>query len=350
MPGIAVFDWNRSEIAPRVRISIETPARAMERAEGILAERTHEANDCNIVPSSSAAWLTSENWGYPASIGNEILARIQLTSHLHHEQMNSAKPIRGVVAIAITAGLLAACAHAPEHREMAPEHRQIAAFGAPTIASFSAQKPGATPSGPWAPWQISVFKRSTQYDLVDYAGRTVVEARADTAASGLVHPIHFDPKHYPVLSWRWKTTALIDRANNKRAATEDSPVRILVAFDGDVSKLKPFDQHVHRKFKVMTKTDLPFATLMYIWENRAPTGTVIDNPHTTRIKMIVADSGPEQVGHWCERSVNIYDDYRRAFGEDPPPVIWIGVMTDTDNTGETVRAFYGDIRVSAPVP
>ncbi|MFM9883904.1 MAG: DUF3047 domain-containing protein [Burkholderiales bacterium] len=285
--------------------------------------------------------------------------------------MDRAKPIRRLVTIAAFAALLAACAHAPEHRNVAPEHRNVGpehremaplnnemrraqsefvASGGPPIASFSAQKPGATLSGPWAPWQISVFKRSTKYNLVDYAGRTVVEASADTAASGLVHPIHFDPKHYPVLSWRWKTTGLIDRANNKRAATEDSPVRILVAFEGDVSKLKPFDQLVHRNFKGMTKADLPFATLMYIWENRAPTGTVIDNPHTSRIKMIVADSGPDQVGHWCERSVNLYEDYRRAFGEDPPPVIWIGVMTDTDNTGETVRAYYGDIRVSPPVP
>ncbi|MFN0305246.1 MAG: DUF3047 domain-containing protein [Burkholderiales bacterium] len=280
-----------------------------------------------------------------------------MTSRLRHDPMNRVKPRWPCVTMVIGAvAVLAACANAPEHRNVAPEHRdmapvhrEVAASGAPSIASFSTQKPGATLSGPWVPWQISVFKRSTQYDLVDYSGRTVIEARADTAASGLVHPLHFDPKQYPVLSWRWKTTALIDRANNKRAATEDSPVRILVAFDGDMSKLKPFDQHVHRNFKAMTKANLPFATLMYIWENRAPTGTVIDNPHTTRIKMIVADSGPEQVGHWCERSVNLYEDYRRAFGEEPPPVIWIGVMTDTDNTGETVRAYYGDIRVSAAV-
>lgn len=40
---------------------------------------------------------------------------------------------------------------------------------------------------------------------------------------------------------------------------------------------------------------------------------------------------------------NIVDDYRRAFGEDPPHVGAIAIMTDTDNTGETATAWYGDI-------
>ncbi len=220
-------------------------------------------------------------------------------------------------------------------------------YGPPQIAPFSAQQAGANLPGAWRPWVVSGFKRRTQYDLVDHAGRTVVAAQADTAASGLMHPVRFDPKEFPILSWRWKTNALIDGANNQRAATEDSPLRIVVAFEGDVSKLKPMDQLAFRKFKMFAKADLPYATLMYIWENRAPTGMVINNSHTSRIKMIVADSGTSQLGDWCERGVNLYEDFRNAFGEDPPPVIWIGVMTDTDNTGERIKAYYGDIQVRA---
>ncbi len=245
-----------------------------------------------------------------------------------------------VLTIAAVVSMLAACA-------VAPERTELSRTSAPVIVQFSDQRPGSALPGGWTPWIISGFKRRTEYDLVDYAGSTVVAAQADTGASGLMHPIRFDPKEFPVLSWRWKTNALIERANNQRAATEDSPLRILVAFDGDVSKLKPMDQLAFRKFKLFTQTDLPYATLMYIWENRAPTGMVIDNTHTSRIKMIVADSGTGHVGTWCERSVNLYEDFRNAFGEEPPPVIWIGVMTDTDNTGATIRAYYGDIRVSA---
>jgi hypothetical protein len=40
---------------------------------------------------------------------------------------------------------------------------------------------------------------------------------------------------------------------------------------------------------------------------------------------------------------NIYRDYVSYFGEDPPDVIAIAIMTDTDNTGEEAVAYYGDI-------
>jgi hypothetical protein len=36
-------------------------------------------------------------------------------------------------------------------------------------------------------------------------------------------------------------------------------------------------------------------------------------------------------------------DYRAAFGEDPPPINGVAIMTDTDNTGESATAYYGDI-------
>ncbi|MCC7115602.1 MAG: DUF3047 domain-containing protein, partial [Burkholderiales bacterium] len=36
-------------------------------------------------------------------------------------------------------------------------------------------------------------------------------------------------------------------------------------------------------------------------------------------------------------------DWRAAFGGEAPPIAGIAIMTDTDNTGETARSWYGDI-------
>ena len=44
-------------------------------------------------------------------------------------------------------------------------------------------------------------------------------------------------------------------------------------------------------------------------------------------------------------SIDLYADFKRAFGEEPGPITGIGIMTDTDNTGEKARAWYGDIRL-----
>ena len=89
---------------------------------------------------------------------------------------------------------------------------------------------------------------------------------------------------------------------------------------------------------------------MYIWANHAPVGTVVANPHTRRVQMIVASSGATAVGTWqIAHARRPRDDFRRAFGEEPGALLAVGVLTDTDNTGGHVDAWYGDIRF-APKP
>jgi Protein of unknown function (DUF3047) len=241
---------------------------------------------------------------------------------------------RGAI-VALAAAALVGCALDPARP---PEEIQL-----PAVGSFSAAKPGdVLPSG-WRVWHLSNLKRPTEYRLVDHDGRTVIFARARSSASGLIFPVSIDPKEYPLLHWRWNVPALIRRADNTRRATEDSPARIVIAFDGDRSKLPLEERLFADQFRLFTQQEFPYALLMYIWENRAPVGSVIDNLHTSRIKMIVADSGDENLGTWREQTRNVYEDYRRAFGEEPPRIRSVGIMTDTDNTGEEAEAYYGDV-------
>ncbi len=62
--------------------------------------------------------------------------------------------------------------------------------------------------------------------------------------------------------------------------------------------------------------------------------------------MIALQSGDQRAGSWLEERVNVYEDYRRLFGEEPPPVGAIAIMTDTDQTGERAVAWYDDLRIS----
>jgi hypothetical protein len=234
--------------------------------------------------------------------------------------------------------LLAGCSAVPVADNPAPE-----VVALPYVRHFSANAPGDHVPDGWRPWTLSRFKRPTQYQLVDYNGRTVVKASAKASASGLVHPLMVDLRRYPMLTWQWKVTELIGKADNTRKQTEDSPVRVVVSFAGDLDKLSLDDRMFYDNIRLMTGQQLPYATLMYIWENRAARNSVIPNLHTTRIKMVVAESGREKVGVWQRVSRNVYDDYRRAFGEEPGAVTAVAIMTDTDNTGENVHAYYGDI-------
>jgi DUF3047 family protein len=214
------------------------------------------------------------------------------------------------------------------------------------VAAFSSAKASAPIPPPWQVVKITERKNPTKYDLVEDAGTVVLHAVADNAATGLGYPAGIELKSAPILSWRWKVANLIASADNAEASKEDSPVRIVLDFEGDKSKLSLVDRAAMAVAEQISGRELPYATLMYIWSNKVPVGTVIPNPRTKRVQMIVASSGSAGVGTWQTLSRDVFADFRRAFGEDPGKVRAVGVLTDTDNTGEHAEAWYGDIRLS----
>jgi len=219
---------------------------------------------------------------------------------------------------------------------------------APLPMPFSAGKPGDAIPLPWERVKLSDRKKPTAYSLVEDGGVVVLHARAVGAASGLAQFTVFDIRNAPILEWRWRVSSLIEGADNHAAATEDSPVRLLLAFDGDKSKLPLVDRTVFFLSEKLSGRQLPYALLEYIWVNRGAVGDVILHPYTKRVRMIAAASGPGGVGRWHTLRRNVVDDFRRAFGEEPGRLTGVGVLTDTDNTGGSVEAWYGDIRLLSP--
>lgn len=195
----------------------------------------------------------------------------------------------------------------------------------------------------WEAFKISDKKKPTRYRLVEEGGRTVLHAVADASASGLTRIAPFILLDRPVASWSWKVSRLVASADNSKARYEDSAVRLVLAFDGDTGKLPRLDQAALYVSRKVFGREMPYATLMYIWSSKAQVGTVIENPHTRRVQMVVASSGPAGVGAWQKLQRDVAADYRRAFKEEPGRMLYYGVMSDTDNTGESVEAWYGEI-------
>jgi hypothetical protein len=213
-----------------------------------------------------------------------------------------------------------------------------------TLSVFSSNPAGGLPEG-WEPMILLRNKKKTHYELVNKDDTTVLHARAESASSGLMHKVDINAQQQPWLHWRWKITSLVNAADNTQRATEDSPVRVILGFDGDKDSMPFTDQILFETARVMTGYEFPYATLMYIWENNKPTGTVIGSTYTSRIKMMVAESGSDGIGEWRTFARNIVEDFEKAFGEKPGRLIGVGVLTDTDNTGESAEAWYGDIQL-----
>ena len=214
-----------------------------------------------------------------------------------------------------------------------------------TVAAFSSMTPGATVDG-FETLSLGDADE-TAYALVDDAGSTVVKAEASNSASGLIRRITIDPADTPVLSWRWKVDNVLEKGNVRRKSGDDYPARIYVTFDFDPSDLGFGDRIKYRALKLLGYDDIPVRAINYIWANNADETDIVPNPYTDWVQMIPVQSGADGLGTWKDQSRNVLDDYRRAFGEEPPPINGIAIMTDADNTGESATAYYGDITMSA---
>ncbi len=213
--------------------------------------------------------------------------------------------------------------------------------------AFSANSTDMSVPRGWETWLFGPTKPATQYTTIQdpLAQRVVVHAHAVRSASALLLPL--DPKAPQPLrvSWSWRALGLIEGADVSEAAREDSPVRLLLGFDGDHSRLSFHDQMFAERVKLVSGQEMPYAILMYVWANHQAVETIVPNPHTGRIRMLVIESGAAHIGSWQSYSRDIAADFRRAYGEDPGPLVMVGIMTDTDNTGTIVDSDYGDIEL-----
>lgn len=211
------------------------------------------------------------------------------------------------------------------------------------VGKFSSAQVGhAHPEG-WKPLTFKKVPKHTVYEVVKAGEDTVVKATSDAAASGLTKEVSIDPKDYPILRWRWKIDNLLKRSDVNRKDGDDYPARLYITFAYDPEKVG-FGRKLKFKAGQAIFGDIPIAALNYIWETKTPVGTILENAYTDFAMMVVVESGAQKVGTWVDEERNIYDDYRKAFGEEPPMINGVAIMTDTDNTKEQATAYYGDIR------
>jgi hypothetical protein len=214
---------------------------------------------------------------------------------------------------------------------------------APSVTRFSSSPvTDATPQD-WQPWIISRFNKRTQYRVIEKDGRHVLEARADKSASGILQELSLDPLQTPILRWQWKVTQTLPGADLTKGGRDDSPVRVIVSFDGDFEKLDVEDRAMANMVKIFSGRAMPYATLMYVWDNNLPADVMLDNAHSSRAKMVVVESGAARVGQWLTFTRDITADFQRAFGEKPGRIISVGVMSDSNTTEQNIVSYYGDI-------
>ena len=179
-------------------------------------------------------------------------------------------------------------------------------------------------------WKEKVFKGRVLYvvNLDEHDG--YLTAYSQQSASGIFYRIVFNPREKPMVSWKWRVLRFPDKAWTRETAEgwiekDDYAARFYVIFPGIV----------------FTGT----RCLEYVWDKDLPEGLILTSPYFKNIKIIVAESGVENLGKWAHEERDIHADYKRAFGREPSKVGAVAIMTDADNTVSTAEAWYDEIRV-----
>lgn len=198
-----------------------------------------------------------------------------------------------------------------------------------------------------AQWDKMVLpgKLRTAYKLERLPQGYALQAKAESSASMLRQPLRIAPEQLGRLTFDWRVERLIAGADMQQRETEDSPVRLILVFEGDRQSFSAKNAILSELTHSLTGEPMPYATLMYVWCNQCPPESVIVNPRTDRIRKLAVESGPSRVGEWLSYSRNIRADFEKAFGEAPGALLGVGLMTDTDNTRSATRAWYGKVHL-----
>jgi hypothetical protein len=126
--------------------------------------------------------------------------------------------------------------------------------------------------------------------------------------------IDWDPKAFPVLTWRWRL--------NKAAAGIEPIAAIYASLDTDLMFIPVFTK--------------------YIWSATKPEGVLSEGGMFSGAEIVV-QSGTKDVGQWVEERVNVYEDFKRIHKHEPAAKAWgISIIA-----GPGVEIDFGSLVASA---
>ena len=178
-------------------------------------------------------------------------------------------------------------------------------------------------------WKQKSFVGETRYELVEQNSPSALQATSDGSASAFYFPIKVDLTKTPVLNWSWQKLQNLDPGDEKAKSGDDFVARVYVIKKGGV-------------FFWNTRA------INYVWNYQHRKNEVWDNPFAGKNAMMLAQrdaTDAEQV--WFEERRNIAEDFKRLHGIDIDHIDGVAIMTDSDNSGKSAQALYGDIYFTA---
>jgi len=173
---------------------------------------------------------------------------------------------------------------------------------------------------------------SPRYDftvVTDGAARVLhLKSRGDN--STISKEVKIDVRDLPLLVWRWKAIALPAGGDCRKRATDDQAAQVYVAFP---------------RFPTAARSRI----IGYVWDTTAPVGTIAKSESSALVTYVVVRSGTAELGRWLTETRNVYEDFKRIYGEAPTePIGAISVAIDSNDTRSNAESYVGAISFRKP--
>jgi hypothetical protein len=152
----------------------------------------------------------------------------------------------------------------------------------------------------------------------------------------LYRPARVDPAATPRLHWRWRVDAGVGATDLARKGGDDRSLAVLVGFAFDRAHATGGEAARHRFETMIAGTEPPGVVIFYVWGG-GEAGRTIRSPYRRNNHLIILRTANAPTGRWLDESVDVAADYRRLTGHSSPPVVQLGLCSDSDDTGTIVR-------------
>ncbi len=159
------------------------------------------------------------------------------------------------------------------------------------LEDFSKAEADGFPQG----WHASRSETITRqaYQIQQDGTQTFLRCKGVDSNVRIFKRIAWDPKAFPIISWRWRLHA--------SSAGAEPFAAVFISLDQDF-------------FGIPINTK-------YLWSPNLPTGTTVEGG-LFRPAQVVLRSGPEKIGEWIDERVNAYEDFTRIHKHEPASQAW----------------------------
>lgn len=187
-------------------------------------------------------------------------------------------------------------------------------------------------------WQGKSFQGNTHYQITSLEGKKVLKATAVKTASGIAKERTINLLKTPFINWSWRIEDRLIGLDETKKRGDDYAARLYLVKSGGL-------------FIWNTKA------LNYVWASNQKKGAHWDNAYAgDNAKMLAIRSAKDPLNEWIFEKRNVFNDMISLFGDQGSQkaneeaygiIDVVAIMTDTDDSGRTATAYYGDIFFTA---